>query len=207
LSIVADRDAAFGGDREERPIYHNCSGKHAGMLRACAAQGWPLDYPDPDHPLQREIISYVAEVAGCDPGPVGVDGCGVPTLRATVACLATAYARLATDPDLAEVADAMYRFASLTSDWDRAEARLARWVPAAVKGGAMACLGLAHQTGIGIAAKCWSGQREPAAMGVILMLQRLGLLSGHPLEALDPVASPGVLGGGRRVGAFEVRGM
>ena len=45
---------------------------------------------------------------------------------------------------------------------------------------------------------------EPAAMGMIVMLEHLGLLSGYPLEALESVASPAVLGGGRRVGTFEV---
>ena len=34
----------------------NCSGKHAAMLAACVARGWPLaGYLDPEHPLQREV--------------------------------------------------------------------------------------------------------------------------------------------------------
>jgi L-asparaginase II len=39
-----------GGGRE--PILMNCSGKHAGMLATCVANGWPLEsYLDPKHPL------------------------------------------------------------------------------------------------------------------------------------------------------------
>lgn len=35
------------------PLYHNCCGKHLGMLSACLAQGWPLEgYQLADHPLQ-----------------------------------------------------------------------------------------------------------------------------------------------------------
>ena len=43
----------------------NCSGKHAGMLAACAANGWPTDsYLDPGHPLQLAIRATIAELAG-----------------------------------------------------------------------------------------------------------------------------------------------
>jgi L-asparaginase II len=206
LGAGADRTAARLGDLEERPIYHNCSGKHAGMLRACAARGWPLDYTDPGHPLQKEILDYAADVCGGDPRPVGVDGCGVPTVRSTVAGLALAFARLAADAELAEVYDAMHRFAALTSDGGRAEAVLACWADAAVKGGAMACIGLAHRSGVGIAAKCWTGQKEPAVMGVVAMADRLGLVGGYPREMLSSLAAPPVLGGGRRVGSYEVVG-
>ncbi|MCB2223852.1 MAG: asparaginase [Actinobacteria bacterium] len=203
-SMDADRRAAALGDSLERRIYHNCSGKHAAMLRACAAQGWPLDYTAPDHPLQREVLAFLEEVTGAPAGPVGIDGCGVPTLRSTVPGLARAFARLATDPDLARVADAMYRYSSLTADGDRPDSVLAKWVPGTVKIGAMGCIGMAHQSGIGIAAKAWSGSFEVAVMAVVHVLGRLGLLPYHPAAMLADVANPPVLGGGRRVGAFEV---
>jgi L-asparaginase II len=204
MSIGADRRLAAAGDVEERPIYHNCSGKHAGMLRACVSRGWSLEYTDPGHPLQQENLAFVEEMAGCDPRPIGVDGCGIPTLRSTVAGLATAFAGLASDPGLAEVSGAMYRYSSLTADGDRSEALLSRWAGGTVKGGAMACIGIAHLSGVGIAAKCWSGLMEPAVMGIIVMMRRLGLLADHPAEMLDQVANPPVLGGGRTVGSFEV---
>lgn len=55
-------------------LEHNCSGKHAGMLAACRASGWPTrSYSAPEHPLQRRI----AELVGA--ADVGIDGCGVPT--------------------------------------------------------------------------------------------------------------------------------
>ncbi len=204
MSIGADRRLAAAGDVEERPIYHNCSGKHAGMLRACVSRGWSLEYTDPGHPLQQENLAFVEEMAGCDPRPIGVDGCGIPTLRSTVAGLATAFAGLASDPGLAEVSGAMYRYSSLTADGDRSEALLSRWAGGTVKGGAMACIGIAHLSGVGIAAKCWSGLMEPAVMGIIVMMRRLGLLADHPAEMLAQVANPPVLGGGRTVGSFEV---
>ncbi len=205
-SPAADRRLAAGGDLQDRAIYHNCSGKHAAMLRACVAQGWPLDYTPADHPLQRRVLEFVAESTGEDPEPVGVDGCGVPTLRATVAGLARGFSRVATDPRMAEVTTAMYRYSSLTADGSRNDTLLSRWGLATVKIGAMGCIGVAHQSGVGIAAKAWSGVFEVAVMGAIEMMRRLGLLSDYAIEALAPAINPPVLGGGRPVGAYEVLG-
>ncbi len=54
---------AAGG--EPRRIYMNCSGKHAGMLAACAAARLgPATYRDPEHPLQRLVIATVEELTG-----------------------------------------------------------------------------------------------------------------------------------------------
>jgi L-asparaginase II len=135
--------------------------------------------------------------------PVGVDGCGVPAFRTTVVGLATAYARLSVDDELAEVRRAMTRFGSLTSDGDRREARLARWFPAAVKGGAQGCLGVAWYGGVGVAAKAWSGDPDAAMVGIVEILRRLGLLSAYPDDMVEDLARPIVTGGGVPVGALE----
>jgi L-asparaginase II len=200
MSPSAMRRAGAAGWASPRRLAHNCSGKHAAMLRACAALEWSFHYTDSAHPLQKEIASCLAETTREDVGPVGVDGCGVPTFGGTVIGLATAYAALASDPRLSEVARAVSRFSALTADGDREETQLARWIPAAVKGGAMGCLGLAHFSGVGIAAKAWTGALPAAVIAVIEMLRRLGLLPAHPEQALAEVARPPVLGGARRVG-------
>lgn len=90
-------DDLENGVQEGRPggkLGHNCSGKHAGMLAACAANGWPLHpYREPSHPLQREIAELVAPHGG-----IAVDGCGVPTfavsLRQAAALLTRTPARI-----------------------------------------------------------------------------------------------------------------
>jgi L-asparaginase II len=200
----ASRDAlcrlAAAGVRAPLRVLHNCSGKHAGMLRACIAQGWPLAYSDAGSRLQRAVAEYMRDVTGGDVSSIGVDGCGVPTFAVTVRGMARAYARLAVDGDLAEVADAMSRLAALTSDGDRAEAKLACWSQAAVKGGAEACLGVAWFGGLGIAAKCWTGVSAPAAVAVIEVMRRLGVLPDYAYEMLAEVARPVVLGGAEPVG-------
>lgn len=203
---AAGRRLAAAGVRAPQPIFHNCSGKHAAMLRACRARGWPLHYTDPDHPLQQAILAEIEASTRETAGPVGVDGCGVPTFRSTVVGLAWGFARLATDPALAPVADAMSRFASLTRDGNRPEVELARWVPAAVKGGAQGCVGVAWRGGLGIAAKCWTGEDAPALAAVAVALGRLGILSEYGGQMLAGVARPEVTGGGRPVGHLEVLG-
>jgi L-asparaginase II len=191
-----------GGARSR--LFHNCSGKHAGMLKACVAAGWPVDtYAHPEHPLQVENREYMAECTGTDVGPVGVDGCGVPTFRGTVPDLAGAFARLATDPELAEVESAAYRFSSLTSDGGMPETVLSRWAGGTAKVGARAVLGFAWHGGVGIVAKCWTGTMDVAVMAVIEILRRLGLLPAYPFAMLAGIANPPVLGGGRRVGRLE----
>ena len=57
----------------------NCSGKHAAMLAACVAAGWPVEgYLDRDHPLQQAIEARLGEAAGEPVTAVVVDGCGAP---------------------------------------------------------------------------------------------------------------------------------
>ena len=52
----ADKLAVLAAGGGPRRIYMNCSGKHAGMLTACVAQGWPtVGYLSPDHPLQLRV--------------------------------------------------------------------------------------------------------------------------------------------------------
>lgn len=78
-------DDLENGTQEGRPdgkLGHNCSGKHAGMLAACRANGWPLHpYRDLQHPLQRRVADLVG------PAEVAVDGCGVPTFATQLTCM------------------------------------------------------------------------------------------------------------------------
>src|SRR5213592_3796144 len=53
--------------RPPQPIFHNCSGKHAGMLALCRAQGWDArGYRLPGHPVQEASCTAHAEAAEAD---------------------------------------------------------------------------------------------------------------------------------------------
>ncbi len=153
------RDLQFRrGVDAPRRIFHNCSGKHAAMLAACVAQGWPIEtYLEPAHPLQRRIVELVAETTGISPEPVGIDGCGAPTLRGSVRGLAHAFAQLSSADRFDRAADAISRFPALVADNARADGHLARWWGGPVKVGAEGQIGIGRH-GIGIAAKAKAGR-------------------------------------------------
>jgi L-asparaginase II len=90
-----DLENGLQAGRPEGKVGHNCSGKHAGMLAACRANGWPFEgYRLPDHPLQQRIRALI----GGDEG-IAIDGCGVPTfalpLRRTAELLTRTPERIA----------------------------------------------------------------------------------------------------------------
>jgi L-asparaginase II len=188
------------GVRSEKRVFHNCSGKHAAMLAACVARGWPIDsYLAPDHPLQREIVEVVTEASGIRPEPVGVDGCGAPTMRGSVRGLATAFAQLSSNPRYEQAASAISRFPSLVADGERADGKLARWWGGPVKVGAQGQIGIGRH-GIGIAAKARAGESDVAVAAIIATADDLGLLPDAMRSGLANETRPPVLGGGVPVG-------
>ena len=96
----ASVDDLENGEQEGRPegrLGHNCSGKHAGMLAACRAHGWPLHpYRSLDHPLQQRVSQLVGESS------TAVDGCGVPTFAMPLSRMADLFVRVP-----GRIADAM----------------------------------------------------------------------------------------------------
>ncbi len=204
LEVPARDLRVFAGHRKPHPLFHNCSGKHAAFLRACVAQGWPIDtYCQPTHPLQQAIGERVAAVSGFGGRPEGVDGCGAPAFRGTIRSLATVFSKVSETPEFAPVAAAMSRFPSLVSGPGRPDGILGRWWAAPLKVGAEGILG-AGRHGIGLAVKSRSGSAAIAAMGMMELMRRLGLLSAAAITALDHVARPPVLGGGRSQGSIVI---
>ena len=194
------------GASAPRRIWHNCSGKHAGFLRACVAQGWPTDtYLAPEHPLQRRIIDFVSELGGHRVDPVGVDGCGAPVMRTTTKVMSMLFARLATEPSLNEVYSAMHRFPALIAGNGEGDSTIAMAIDAAAKGGAQGCIGVALRHRLGIAVKSWDGWWDVANAAAVATLDQLGVLTATSRSALEQVSRPAVVGGGEPVGWTEPR--
>lgn len=92
-----------------RPIYHNCSGKHAAMLlTACHLGVDPAAYLVPESLNQKQARSAVADLTGADLEPA-IDGCSAPTFRLPLAALATGIARLTSPHHLAPARSAACR--------------------------------------------------------------------------------------------------
>lgn len=203
LAQGARRALLASGHRRPQRVHHNCSGKHAALLRACIANDWdPAEYLNPDQPLQRKIHELITKVTGVEATPVGVDGCGASVMRGTLRGLAQAFATLSVEPRFAATADAMHRFPSLVADNLREDGRLARWWAGPLKVGAEGLIA-ASRRGVGIAVKSRDGSGQIAALAMVEVLRRLGMLPAAALEAITTVAEPPVLGGDRRVGAIE----
>jgi L-asparaginase II len=192
--------------------YHNCSGKHAGMLLASSRQGYDLPtYPDPAHPLQQEVLRGVRAVGG-EPRAVGVDGCGVPVHALSLREMATLYARLASGRGLGELAAAGTRAVAamgaapyLVAGKDRvctAVMEVASGVIVKVGAEGLVCAGVAA-SGLGVAIKAEDGSARVQAPAVVHALAELGFLDEVDPATLDPHARPPLLGGGEPVGHLE----
>lgn len=206
IRVSAERRLINHGEWRPRQIWHNCSGKHAGFLRACTARGWPIDsYLSPDHPLQRRVVRLVSEMGGHPVEPVGVDGCGAPVLRTTARAMSLLFARLAADPSMCDVFTAMHRYPSLVGCNGEGDSEIAKSINAVSKGGAMGCIGIAIEGRLGVAVKSWDGLGDVATVGAVAALDSLGELTPTAREALAPVGRPEVLGGGEVVGSTETR--
>jgi L-asparaginase II len=131
-----EREAWIAAGRSASRLAHNCSGKHAAMLRTCALRGWDAaDYLSPDHPLQREVASTVAELTGQPVARTAVDGCGSPLFAVSLRGLARAVGRISAAPvgtPERRVADAMRAHPEMVAGSRRDVTALMRSVPGLV---------------------------------------------------------------------------
>jgi len=199
-----------------RPNRHNCSGKHSGMLayiqlQARLAQVPPndLEYVDPAHPIQQEILQTFSEM--CDV-PVkqiglGIDGCSAPNFAIPLQNAALAYARLC-DPvggkvgseqrakACQQITHAMTSNPEMVGGPGRFDTQLMSVTRGRIvaKGGAEAFQGIGLMPGvlgrdapaIGIALKISDGdsRNKACAAFAIEALRQLGALSEAELAAL-----------------------
>jgi L-asparaginase II len=196
--------AWLAAGRAPERLAMNCSGKHAAMLSACVAAGWPTSgYLDPAHPLQQAIETRLAEASGEPVTAVVVDGCGAPQHALSPTGLARGVLGLVqADEDSAErsVADAMRAHAWFVAGTGREDTELMRAVPGLLMKGGADGVHVAALPGRGaVALKLDDGGdrgRTPALCAALLQL-------GVPADDLAPWLLTPVSGGDRMVG--EIR--
>jgi L-asparaginase II len=182
----------------------NCSGKHAAMLSACVAAGWPTEgYLDRAHPLQQSIEARLTEAAGEPVTAVVVDGCGAPQHALSPTGLARGVLGLlqsAEGSGSRAVVDAMRAHPWFVAGTGREDTDLMRAVPGLlVKGGADG-VHVAALPGRGaVALKLDDGGDRGRTPALCAGLRRLGVAA----EVLAPWSRIPVLGGEGVVG--EVR--
>jgi L-asparaginase II len=197
--------AATGGSEDElecgtqegrppEPIYHNCSGKHAAMIAACRASGWPMDgYRLPEHPLQRALLGEVAAAAEISPDDVrtGPDGCGVVCFALPLEGAASAWSRFERLEGGDRVAAAMRQRPDLVGGEGASDTDLMRTLPGWIaKRGAEGLFCAASPDELGLALKVADGNGRALPPAIAAFGARLGL----QLEGFGEVTLPNTRG-------------
>ena len=199
--------------QHRNPQFHDCSGKHAGMLLACVRAGWdPATYLQRSHPLQRRVLRAVQRGTDVEDVTIGVDGCGAPVHGVPLAAMATLYARFAETERLAPLAEESDRAIEgmlaepyFVGGRDRDDTAVMQATgDVVVKEGAEAldCAAVLS-SGLGVAVKVADGSSRAAGPALIHALEQVGGLDPSHVSALAERARPAVLGGGRPIGDLE----
>ncbi len=203
--VPSDPEAALAlackGEAPTR-LHNNCSGKHTGMLATALATGdTTRGYSSADHPVQRRTLAIMGEMAGEDlsRAPMGIDGCGIPTVAMSLAGLARAMARIAAPDALApDRRDAILRIRHAVAAHPFMVAGRGRFctkiMEAAgdailVKTGAEGVFAASlPQQGLGIALKIDDGATRASECATAALLRRFGATTGAADAALAAYA-------------------
>jgi L-asparaginase II len=171
-------DCGLQEGRPPEPIYHNCSGKHAGMIAVCRARGWPVEgYRLAGHPLQRALLEEVAAAAEIPTNDVrtGPDGCGVVCFALTLERAAFAWSRFERLDGGDRIAAAMRARPDLVGGPDGPDCELMRLLPGWIaKGGAEGLFCAAGPGGVAVALKTVDGATRAQRPALAAFLARLG---------------------------------
>ncbi|WP_313356873.1 asparaginase [Microbacterium sp.] len=191
----------------------NCSGKHALMLRACVATGWPTEgYLDTAHPLQVHIRDVVERLAGEKIAHTAIDGCGAPVHAITLLGLARAIHRIGSASErspfaLHRVAGALVR-AVRENPWTIAgpgepDTIAIETLGVFAKHGAEGVMVMVAPDNTTVALKTLDGSSRASAIVAATLLARAGALTEADVTALATALPLDVLGGGHPVGMIR----
>ncbi|WP_211747227.1 asparaginase [Paenibacillus sp. Marseille-Q4541] len=205
----------------KRRIFHNCSGKHSGLIAACKQMGWDENtYYKPEHPVQKEIretLAYFAEVP-VSSIPEGIDGCGLPIHALPLDKIGYSFLKLAC-PDLIEdqeIAAAAERMAKRMNEYPEMIAdshfvctELLKDSNIAAKGGAKGVYGIGlRKERIGISLKVSDGSEQVWPCIIASILERIGYENQSTIDRLyklvpNEIVNDGGTPVGERKAVFE----
>ncbi|UHA74763.1 asparaginase [Paenibacillus sp. 481] len=171
----------------ERRAFHNCAGKHFGVLGWSKLAGYELDsYTELSHPAQQQIVQTLADMSET---PIehmqpGTDGCGFPVFALPLRGLATAYLKLACPELIADesmrsavtrIAAAMQAHPLLVGGTGRIDSVLMEDDNIVAKGGFKGIFAFAlRKEQLGFAFKVADGSDEEWALIVASILEQIG---------------------------------
>ena len=209
----ATRDELVRDHAGKARIRMNCSGKHATMLRACLANGWPTEnYLSLDHPLQQHIKETVERLSGERVAATAIDGCGAPVHAISLLGLARALHRIGTASErspfaMHRVAGALVR-AVRDNPWTiegpgRPDTIAIERLGVFAKHGAEGVMVMVAPDGTTVALKMLDGSGRAATIVAATLLARAGALTDAQVADLAAALPLAVLGGGADVGAIR----
>jgi L-asparaginase II len=164
------------------------------------------EYISLDHPLQKRIITSLAEMAELrvDQINLGIDGCSAPNFAIPLRCAAQAFARLCDPAELSssraqacrKITSAMMAYPTMVAGRERFDTRLMDTFPGRIvsKGGAEGYQGIGimrdmlfpGSPALGIAIKIADGDLNGRARPAVTLevLNQLGAISEGELEKL-----------------------
>jgi L-asparaginase len=167
---------------EPTRLQHNCSGKHAGMLALCRAEGWASGgYRLGTHPVQHASCAEIAAAAdvAVDELESAIDGCGVLTWALPLERMALMFSRLEQIDGGARVAAAMRAHPELIRGPRAADTLLMQTADGwTAKGGAEGLMCASGPGGVGIALKVVDGNTRAVRSALAELLRRLGVETG-----------------------------
>ncbi|MBN6777770.1 asparaginase [Pseudoclavibacter alba] len=210
----AARDQLVRAGEQKQPVCMNCSGKHAAMLAACVAQGWPLEsYLDPEHPLQQQVREVIERLTTERPAASGVDGCGAPVHAISLTALARGVARVRTaNPsspfalfrNASRVAQAMLAHPWAVDGPGRPNTIVIEELGVIAKTGAEGVIVMAAEDGTTAAVKILDGSPRALTLVGLQLLVTAGKVAVADVQALVPRLELEVFGRGAQVGAIRI---
>lgn len=195
-----------------RRIYHNCSGKHMGILTLCTAMKYDKAmYFSIDSPAQQEILEHIAYISEYSKENIviGVDGCGVPVFGMPMRYLSNSYRRLACPDtiDNEKTRNAVIKLSTLMNEnyemisGTNLICTLLNKDPNIVaKGGAKGvyCFGLKKER-LGVSIKIIDGSEEEWPIIVASILEQLNYNNKETIDRLRKVYPETVINDNKKV--------
>ena len=207
------RDEAVAAGLGPSRVFMNCSGKHAAMLLACVANGWPVEsYLDSAHSLQAAVRDTVERLTGERPAATAVDGCGAPVLAIGLTALARGVQKIATSSlsspfalyrNAATLVDAVRRHPWAIDGPGRDNTVVIEGLGVFAKGGAEGVMVMTAPDGTTVTSKTLDGSSRAATVVALELLVSAGALERSAVDAVLPDLHLDVLGGGAPVGRIR----
>ncbi len=213
---AARKEQLIGAHMPMRKIYHNCSGKHLGMMLLARELGEPVeDYWKRESKAQKEILEVISQMTDVPASHIriGVDGCGVPVYAVPFYTIATSYLRLSQPELIKDISlrnavennmNILHKYPNMIAGKDIICSILTSSPDLIGKSGALGVYAIGIRSlGLGIAAKIIDGSHDEFAAIVLQVFDQLGYHDSRITEKIKEAYSDIILNDNREEVGFR----